>query len=197
MKEVSGRMSHGALRAHLYEWRVSDLTAESAATVAQLLGGTPVPGDRDVEVLTSSSRVRIVLEGAQSVATEMRLWGPQGLVHHCDGILFLSPSAVEGTPCGCPKSSDERALLAKKLQAPNPVTSVSFRLAECYGIGRFEFSSPSRILADAAPEIRNQLSRISGEALCELALELVTVAVSGGVEVSYRMPTLSVLGPWS
>ncbi|MFI1865688.1 hypothetical protein [Streptomyces jumonjinensis] len=54
--------------------------------------------------------------------------------------------------------------------------------------------SPSRLLADDAPEIRSQLSSITGEALGGLSLDLVTV--SGGVEVSFRKPSLKIIGPW-
>ena len=147
--------------------------------------------------MTGSPAVRVVLDGARSVSIEMRLWGPKGLVHHCDGALLLSPAEVRGAPCGCPGSSEERVALAKVLQAPQPETTVTFRLAEHYGLGRFEFSSPSRMLADEACEVRAQLSGIAGEALCELALELVTVTVAGGIEVSFRKPTLKVIGPWN
>ncbi|MER5638328.1 hypothetical protein ABT095_15370 [Kitasatospora sp. NPDC002227] len=180
----------------LPNWRVSTTTPETAAAISQLLGGTTAD-DWAQGVVTGSPAVRVVLDGVDSVTTELRLWGPQGLVHHCDGALFLSPTEVQGTPCGCPESSEERAALAKKLRAPQPATTVVFRLAGRYDLGRFEFSSPSRILADAAVTTRAQLAGIAGEALCELALELVTVTVGGGVEVSYRKPTLTVLGPWS
>ncbi|MFF2657671.1 hypothetical protein ACFVUH_09950 [Kitasatospora sp. NPDC058032] len=178
-------------------WRVSVPTVDTAAGVAQSLGGSAVPSGENVDVLTTSPTVRIVLDGSRCVVTEMHLWGPRGLVHHCDGVLFLSPTEVRGNPCGCPTSSPERAMLAKKLQAPQPKTTVTFRLADHYGLGRFEFSSPSRMLADESSEIRSQLSRITGEALCELALELVTITVSSGVDVSFRRPALKVIGPWS
>ncbi|MFJ9775596.1 hypothetical protein ACIRVF_30855 [Kitasatospora sp. NPDC101157] len=180
----------------LPNWRVSATTSETAAAISQLLGGATAD-DWTQGVVTGSPAVRVVLDGADSVTTELRLWGPKGLVHHCDGVLFLSPTEVQGTPCGCPESSEERAALAKKLRAPQPATTVVFRLAGRYDLGRFEFSSPSRLLADAAVKTRTQLAGIAGEALCELALELVTVTVGGGVEVSYRKPTLTVLGPWS
>jgi hypothetical protein len=180
----------------LPNWLVSTTTPETAAAVSQLLGGTPVD-DWAQGVVTGSPAVRVILDGARSVATEMRLWGPKGLVHHCDGALFLSPTEVQGDPCGCPSSSEERAALARMLKAPQPTTTVTFRLAEHYDLGRFEFSSPSRLLADEAGDIRAQLSGIAGEALCELALELVTVTVAGGVEVSFRRPTLKVIGAWS
>ncbi|MEU9129236.1 hypothetical protein AB0D08_14215 [Kitasatospora sp. NPDC048540] len=180
----------------LPNWRVSTVTPDTGVAVARLLGGAPAD-DWAQGVVTGSPAVRIVLDGARSVSTEMRLWGPKGLVHHCDGALFLSPTEVRGAPCGCPDSSEERVALAKMLQAPQPETAVTFRLAEDYGLGRFQFSSPSRMIADEAGEIRAQLSGITGEALCELALELVTVTVAGGVEVSFRRPTLKVIGPWS
>ncbi|MFJ4680676.1 hypothetical protein [Kitasatospora sp. NPDC088783] len=180
----------------LPNWRVSSTTPETAAAVSQLLGGTQAD-DWAQGVVTGSPAVRIVLDGAGSVVTEMRLWGPKGLVHHCDGALFLSPAEVRGAPCGCPSSSEERAALAKMLKAPQPETTVTFRLAGHYGLGRFEFSSPSRMLADETPEIRAQLAGFVGEALCELALELVTVTVAGNVELSFRKPTLKVIGPWS
>lgn len=181
----------------LPHWRVTSPNMETATAVAQLLGGSAIPNDKAVEVLTTAPVVRIVLDGVRSVTTEMRLWGPKGLVHHCDGTLFLSPTDARGNPCGCPSSSEERAKLAKMLKAPQPETTVNFRLAEYYDLGRFGFSSPSRLLADEAPEIRAQLAAITGEALCELALELVTVTVAGGAEVSFRRPTLKVIGPWS
>ncbi|MFJ5882933.1 hypothetical protein [Kitasatospora cineracea] len=179
----------------LPNWRVSTTTPEIAAAVSHLLGGTSADDCVD-EVVTGSPAVRIVLDGACSVTTEMRLWGPKGVVHHCDGALFLSPAKVRGNPCGCPASSEERAALAKALKAPQPTTTVTFRLAERYGLGRFEFSSPSRMLADEACEIRARLSALTGEVLCELALELVTVTVAGGAEVSFRKPTLKIIKPW-
>ncbi|GAA1992003.1 hypothetical protein [Kitasatospora viridis] len=181
----------------LPQWRVSSTSSEVAIAVGRLLGGTAAVGDQTAEVLTTSHVVRVILDGPHSISTEMRLWGPKGVLHHCDGARFLTPAKVQGTPCGCPDSAKERVALAKVLRAPQPETTVTFRLADHYSLGWFEFSSPSRMLADEAGDIRTKLSSVVGEALCELSLDLVTVTVAGSADVSFRRPRLNVIGPWS
>ncbi|GAA3056355.1 hypothetical protein GCM10020229_80150 [Kitasatospora albolonga] len=196
---VAGRFHSGRRVGNCPEslatWRVCGTSGEMTSAVAGLLGGVPQTTGDGTEVVTSSASVRVVLAGAPAVATELRLWGTKGLEHHCDGVLFLSPASRRGTPCGCPASPAGRAELARSLRAPQPDTTVTFRLADAYGLGEFVFSSPSQLLADDTPGIRERLGEIGGETLAELAIELVTVAL-GGVEVSFRKTTLTVIGPW-
>ncbi|BAJ29919.1 MULTISPECIES: hypothetical protein [Kitasatospora] len=176
----------------LPSWRLSDTTAETASAVALVLGGLPTLDDGQADLVTRSAVLPVVLDSPAAVSTELRLWGPKGLVHHCDGTLFLSPSDLRGMPCGCPVSAGERSALAKRLQAPQPETTVSFRLAGHPELGRFEFRSPSRLFADSAAEVRSRLVGATGDTICRLALELVTVLVSGGAELSFRAPRLAI-----
>ncbi|MEV7777723.1 hypothetical protein [Kitasatospora sp. NPDC088351] len=179
----------------LPNWRLTDTTEEIAEAVARAFGGVPMTDGALADLITTSPVLPIVLDSADSVTTQFRLWGPKGLIHHCDGERFLSPSDRHGTVCGCPTAPDERAALAKALQAPQPDTTVSFRLAGHRYLGRFEFRSPSRLFADSAAEVRAQLAEAVGETRCELALELITVPATGGIELSFRTPRLTVVRP--
>ncbi|MEV0445462.1 hypothetical protein AB0I84_08115 [Streptomyces spectabilis] len=195
-----GRLENG-IPVALGEWRVTTGDPEVAAAVAQLMGGQPEETDSTsenfIEVLTSQNKVKIVLSGADAVTSDMKLWNGNTLIHHCDGVEFLSPDEDRGKACGCPALMEDRKAAAKSKRGPVPSIAVTFRLAEDYDLGLFKFQTGSWKLAEMLHEIGNALDRIGGEALAELSLELVEYTTKKGRDVSYRKPVIRVLKSWN
>ncbi|MER5862217.1 hypothetical protein [Kitasatospora sp. NPDC002040] len=196
----SGKAVDG-LPVALSEWRVSTGDPDVAAAIAQLLGGTPVETDSQsenfIEVETSVDKVKVILAGSGAITSDLKLWNGSNLIHHCDGVEFLSPDEDKGKPCRCPALMEDRKAAAKSKRGPSPSISVSFRLADDYHLGLFRFQTGSWMLAQVLHEVENALDRIDGEALCSLELELVEYTTKKGRDVSYRKPVIRVLKSWN
>ncbi|MFF0125716.1 hypothetical protein ACFYTG_08330 [Streptomyces mirabilis] len=184
----------------LSEWRITTGERHVADAVAQLFGGVPdetdSPNENFIEILTAANAVPVILDGVKAIRSDMKLWNRSKLVHHCDGVEFLSPDEKAGRPCGCPALFAERKQAAKDYVGPSPSISITFRLADDPDLGAFRFQSSSWMLAEEVGRNREALSLIDGPAICELALELVTFATKKGRLVSYVKPVLAVSGPW-
>ena len=196
--EVAGRFRSGRMVGthpeSLSTWRVTTKSAEVAEAVAAYMGGRPeewaTQGEDSVEVLTDRDAVPAVIDGPQALSADMRLWGPRGLIHHCDGVTFLSPDQDAGKPCGCPTSYADRKAYAKSGRGPMPSTNLLFRLADAYDLGVFRFTSASWKLAERVHEVEDALTRTDGPAHAELSLELVQYRNKAGIDVVYRKPVV-------
>lgn len=196
----SGRMVDNTPEA-LSEWRVTTDDPTVGAAVAQLLGGSAdefeTGADNNIEVYTEFSEVLVVIDGPKALTSDMKLWNRGQLVHHCDGVEFLSPDEDRGKVCGCPELMEERKAMAKSYRGPNPSINVVFRLADDYNLGKFRFQTGSWKLAEVLHEAEEALERIDGEALAKLTLELVEYTTKKGRDVSYYKPVIKVLKPWA
>ncbi|MFJ9671099.1 hypothetical protein ACIRP5_09975 [Streptomyces sp. NPDC101221] len=196
----SGRMV-GNRPESLGSWRITTGDPEVADKVSELYGGKPAEwettGEDFNEVITETDKVLIVVDGPGALTADMKLWGRSGLIHHCDGVEFLSPDEDKGQPCGCPPLMEDRKAQAKSGRGPAPNTSLVFRLADDYHLGKFRFQSSSWKLAEVVHEIDAALSAHKGEVLAELSLELVEFTTKAGRDVSYRKPVVKVLKPWA
>lgn len=196
----SGRSVNGLPEA-LSEWKATTGDPEVAAAIAQLLGGQPVetdsPNENFIEILTDAKRIKVVLSGPGAVTSDMKLWNGSVLIHHCDGVEFLSPESDKGIACGCPRLMEDRKANAKSKRGPSPSIQVMFRLAEDYDLGLFRFQTSSWKLAETLHEIGNALDKVGGEALGELSIELVEYTTKKGRDVSYFKPVVKVLKSWN
>ncbi|MFI0262069.1 hypothetical protein ACH4OW_23865 [Streptomyces sp. NPDC017056] len=185
----------------LDRWRVTTGDPEVAAAVAQLMGGTPEETDSTsenfIEILTEQDKVKIVLSGPDAITSDLKLWNGSALIHHCDGVEFLSPDEDRGKPCRCPELMEDRKNAAKSKRGPSPSIAVAFRLAEDYDLGLFRLQTGSWKLAEVLHEVENALDRVGSEALAELSLELVEFTTKKGRDVSYRKPVIRVLKSWN
>ncbi|MFF4424178.1 hypothetical protein ACFY04_25915 [Streptomyces sp. NPDC001549] len=196
----SGRQVDGVPEA-LSEWRISTGDPVVAQSVAQLFGGEPIETDSAAEnfidVFTDKSSIPVVLDGADAIYADMKLWNRNKLVHHCDGSEFLSPEEKAGKSCGCPELFAERKQAAKDFIGPAPSISITFRLADDTELGKFKFQSGSWMLASVLHEYENALNAVGGPALADLSLELVEYTVKKGPNkgrnVSYVKPVIDVL----
>lgn len=185
----------------LAEWRFSTGDRAIADAVSQLFGGvaeeTDSANENFIQVLTERETIPVVLSGPSAIHSDMKLWNRSKLIHHCDGVDFLSPDDKAGKPCGCPSLFAERKQAAKDYMGPSPAITVRFRLADDYDLGEFKFKTGSWTMAEVLHEYDNALSRVDGEALCELTLELVEYVTKAGRNVSYRKPVIKVLKSYS
>ncbi|MFJ2407120.1 hypothetical protein ACIOUE_38135 [Streptomyces xanthochromogenes] len=185
----------------LPEWRVTTGDPEVADAVAQLLGGQAVETDSTsenfIEILTTTNKLKVVLSGPDAITSDLKLWNGPSLIHHCDGVEFLSPDEDRGKPCRCPELMEDRKAAAKAKRGPSPSISVTFRIAEDYDLGLFRFQTGSWKLAEVLHEVENALGRVGGEALATIELELVEYTTKKGRDVSYRKPVIRVLKSWS
>ncbi|OKI71405.1 recombination directionality factor [Streptomyces sp. MJM1172] len=184
----------------LKTWRVTTNEVETADAISKLMGGTPAEwettGEDFNEVITETDKVLIVINGPKALTADMKLYGRQGLIHHCDGVQSLMEED-KGELCGCPALMEDRKAQAKTGRGPSPYTNLVFRLAEDYDLGVFRFQSTAWKLAEVIHEIDNELSAYSGEVLAELSLELVEFTTKAGRDVSYRKPVVKVLKAWA
>ncbi|MFF4390811.1 hypothetical protein ACFY0G_29105 [Streptomyces sp. NPDC001552] len=195
----SGRLSEGLPQA-LDAWRVTTDDADVAARVAGFLGGEPRPNEGTggaglaYEVLTSRESVRVLLAGPDAVAAHMVLWSSTGLIHHCDGVEFLSPEEKKGQPCGCPPLLEDRKLAARDKRGPAPSVDITFQIAAAPELGAFHFMTASWQMAAQLSDLTDALERVNGPAVCDLTMELVVYTTKAGRDVCYRKPVVTVLG---
>lgn len=187
----------------LDQWRVSTADRAVADAIAQLFGGEPIEDEHSeaenfIDVFTNADSVPVILAGVKAIQTDMKQWNNGKLVHHCDGSHFLShPSRDEmiGQPCGCPELFAERKQAAYDGIGPSPSITVTFRLADDPDLGEFKFQTSSWSFASVVHEYEDDLASVGGEAVAELAIELVEyVAKKGkrkGQTISYNKPVLS------
>ncbi|WP_328695748.1 recombination directionality factor [Streptomyces sp. NBC_00342] len=196
----SGRSVNNVPEA-LAEWKVTTGDPDVAAAIAQLMGGQPVETDSTsenfIEILTDTKRIKAVLSGPDAIASDMKLWNGNVLIHHCDGVEFLSPDQDRGKACGCPSLMEDRKAAYKAKRGPGPSISILFRLAEDYDLGLFRFQTGSWKLAEVLHEIGNALDKVGAEALAELGIELVEYTTKKGRDVSYFKPVVKVLKSWN
>ncbi|MBL1096194.1 hypothetical protein JK363_05840 [Streptomyces sp. 205] len=146
--------------------------------------------------MTAARSVPIVVEGPEAVTSDLKLWGHAGLIHHCDGIHFLSPDERIGKLCKCPQSAADRRAQAKSGYGPHPSTNIFFRLADNFFLGVFKFHSTSWLLAENIQNIRNTLLNSHDKVLCELSIETVEFTpADGGLSMRYRKPAIKELTP--
>ncbi|MBB6400530.1 hypothetical protein BKA00_007444 [Actinomadura coerulea] len=202
-------MMDGRTPVSLSEWRVTTGDPDVAAYVAEKFGGSPeeweTESEENLQVLTSASKVRVIIDGPDAISSDMRLYGMNGqIIHHCDGVEYLSPEEDAGEPCGCPKLFAERKALAKSGRGPKPATRIVFTLADAPHLGKFAMGSGSWDLVRVLHEYENKIEDVRDDhdgasALCTLALENVEFVPKGGPmkgkTVSYMKPTLTVHGP--
>jgi hypothetical protein len=198
-----GEFRSGCLVRHrpapLTNWRVTTACKSVAARVAELLGGSAAldrshDGER-YAVATESDSALVLVAGISEVTFRMRQWGLNGVVHECDGSVFMTPDDLFGTPCGCPRLLSERKARAKEGEGPSPSITVTFRHADDPELGVFRFQSASWRLAAAIPGIIERLRAAGRTALCELVLRRVEVTTRGGSSLCYSAPVLNVVGP--
>lgn len=195
----------------LNEWRVTTGDPVVADRVSALMGGTPAEwateNEDNIEVLTDSPSVRIIIE-PDGVDASFKLFMPgAGLVHHCDGFEFLSPDEEKGKTCGCPSFIAERKMRAQQKRGPSPSVEITFSMEEAPELGKFRFNSGSWKLVEALGPIFADLDRYGNTSIDEpgkpvratLTIENVTYVPKkgprAGQTVSYNVPRVKVLGP--
>ncbi|MET9959298.1 hypothetical protein ABZ128_09450 [Streptomyces sp. NPDC006326] len=182
----------------LSEWRVTTGDPVVAAEIARLMGGDPEEWDTDkednIEILTDSSSIEIIIESSDKIDASMKLFGMTGLVHHCDGVEFLSPDEDKGTPCGCPPLLQDRKDKAKAGRGPKPSIDVVFKLAKAPDLGLFRFNSGSWELVKVLHNVLADVDAYDGPVRATLAIENVSYTTKAGRDVSYNKPVVTVLG---
>jgi hypothetical protein len=185
----------------LSEWRFSTGEKAVADALAQLFGGTPVENEEStsenfIDVFSEAVKVPVIIE-PDGIYADMKQWINGKLVHHCDGVTFLSPDEKTGEKCGCPALFAERKQAAKDYQGPNPSITVTFRLADDPELGKLKFVTGSWTLAAVLHESLNDLDRVGGTALGSLELEYVEYTPTKGPMrnklVSYTKPVIRIV----
>ncbi|MFJ9694917.1 hypothetical protein [Kitasatospora sp. NPDC101183] len=198
----AGRMT-GRQPESLSEWRVTTGDPTVADRIAEMLGGEPAAWETEAEdnteILTSTPSVDIVIDGASSVQSDMRLYGQFGgePIHWCDGVEFLDDDN-KGQPCGCPELLVDRKALAKSGRGPKPNISLVFKLEEAPELGHFRFRTGSWDLAKVLHEVLEALDEVGGPARARLSIEEVNFTIKNGpkkgTNVSYNKPVVKILG---
>src|SRR5690606_38022846 len=183
----------------LSEWRVLAADPQIAAAGAELYGGQPREWDPTkelgLEVMTSASSIPVVVS---EIDERLIQWCPRGPIHDCDGEFFLSPDSRAGQLCGCPPTLRERKAAARDGIGPSPWISLRLRFADDYPLGEGKYVATSwSFVQEYLPQVREDLDRIDGEALCTLSIERVQDATKSGMNVDFNRPSLTVQGSWN
>lgn len=203
--DIVGRFRSGRLVGKqpeaLSEWRVTTGDPTVAAEVSRLMGGTPEEWDTDkedsTEILTDSASVEIIIESSDKIDASMKLFGNSGLVHHCDGVEFLSPDEEKGVPCGCPLLLSDRKDKARAGRGPKPSVDVQFKLAEAPELGVFRFNSGSWELVKVLHNVIRDVDEYDGPVRATLTIENVSYTTKAGRDVSYNKPVINVTGAYA
>lgn len=188
----------------LTEWRFTTGLMPVAQRIAELYGGTPQensdsPSEFFIDVFTEAKRIPVIIE-PDGIYADMKQWINGKLVHHCDGVSFLSPDEKKGEPCGCPTLFAERKQAARDYQGPSPSIAVTFRLADAPDLGTFKLQTGAWSLAAVLHESLEALEDLGTAARATLELEYVEyVAKKGpmrGKTVSYVKPVIKVKGAY-
>ncbi|MER6485709.1 hypothetical protein ABT264_19400 [Streptomyces virginiae] len=183
----------------LNHWRVTTGDPVVADEIASLMGGEMEEWDTDkednLEVLTESPSVEIIIESSDKIDASMKLFGMTGLVHHCDGVEFLSPDEDKGVPCGCPPLLQDRKDKAKAGRGPKPSIDIVFKLASAPELGLFRFNSGSWELVKVLHNVLADVDAYEGRPVrATLSIENVSYTTKAGRDVSYNKPVVKVLG---
>jgi hypothetical protein len=209
--DVVGRFRSGRLVGKLPEslsaWRVTTGDPVVADKIADLFGGTPEEWETDKEdnreILTDAASVRIIIESSRAIDASMKLFGNTGLIHHCDGVEFLSPDEDKGTACGCPPLLQDRKDKAKSGRGPKPSIDLKFKLADAPELGFFRFNSGSWELVKVLHEVIAAIDTAAGAddegkggspVLATLSIEHVSYTTKAGRDVAFNKPVVKVLG---
>jgi hypothetical protein len=179
----------------LEAWRFSTGEHNVAEALAELFRAQVVDTGSEKEnfldIETESESVPVILAGPSAISSDMKQWINGKLVHHCDGIEFLSPAEDAGRACGCPVFFKDRKEAAKNYRGPAPSIKILFRLADDPELGLFAFQTGSWTLAEVLWQYEDALAEIGGEAVADLTLELVEYTTKQGRAVRYRKPVLN------
>ncbi|MFD5198832.1 hypothetical protein ACFWM7_01415 [Streptomyces sp. NPDC058375] len=207
----SGRLV-GKQPESLNEWRVTTGDPIVAAKIAELFGGEPAAWETDkedsTEILTDTPSVDIIIENSDALDASMKLFGMSGLVHHCDGVKFLSPEEEKGDPCGCPPAFQDRKDRAKSGRGPKPSVDLTFKLADAPELGLFRFNSGSWELVKVLHNVIADIDKTGGREYADddtvtekgvavratLSIENVSYTTKAGRDVSYNKPVIKVVG---
>lgn len=197
----SGMQDKNRRPVSLANWRVLTGDPQVADAVAQLMGGSVDEWDPskedNLQVLTETNSVEIVIDGPDSIEDKLIQWGAQGgPIHECDGEFFLSPPEDKGAPCGCPHTLKDRKAAAKKKRGPSPHIKVTFRLAHDYDLGQGKLIATAWSLAQVIHEIKNDLAEVGEPALCRLIIEPVEFELDGET-IRFKKPVIEVLGSYN
>ncbi|TDC35718.1 hypothetical protein [Micromonospora sp. KC213] len=183
----------------LQEWRVTTGDPAVADAVRSLLGGDEpqawqTSGEDNLEVFTTSPKVKIILDGPKAIRQEMVLWGRSGAIRKCDGVE-QTLDGDQGKPCECPPGYQDRKDAAKSGKGCQPSITVFFRLADLPDLGRFKFNSGSWSLVKDIVTTEKALGEIDGPAYAWLILEEVKYETKAGATRQFMKPVIDVIGP--
>lgn len=191
-----GKMHSGKLvgtkPVSLNAWRFSTGDHAVADALVELFGATKEDTRSEKEnflsIETDAESIPVILANAKALTSDMKQWINGKLVHHCDGVEFLSPDEKAGVPCGCPIFFKDRKEAAKNYQGPAPSIKVIFSLAEDPELGTFAFATSSWTMAEVLWQYEEAFGEIDGEIAADMRLELVEYTTKQGRAVSYRKP---------
>lgn len=193
-----GKMIPEALTA----WKVSTGDRVVADAIAQAFGGQASEDEEStsenfISIYTEASKVPVILADADAIDVDFKEWKNGKLTHHCTGSKFLSHPLDDkkiGTPCGCPALLAEKKLAWEAEMGPKPSITITFRLADDPELGLFVFKTGSYTMLKVMHEYAADLASIDGEAVADLALELVSFVPKkgkmAGKLVEYTKPVL-------
>ncbi|MFD4699796.1 recombination directionality factor [Streptomyces niveus] len=202
--DIVGRFRSGRLVGKtpeaLNEWRVTTGDPVIAELIAGLMGGESAEWDTDkednLEILTDSKAVAIIIDSSDKLDASMKLFGNSGLVHHCDGVEFLSPDEDKGEACGCPPLLEDRKAKARSGRGPKPSVDLIFKLEASPESGYFRFNSGSWELVKVLHTVIESIDKYDGPVRATLAIENVSYTTKAGRDVSYNKPVISVVGAY-
>lgn len=197
----SGMQTAAGRPMSLQEWRVTSGDKTALEQVGDIIGVAEGPQewntktDERWEMISTSSTVKIILDGPDAVRSGLVLWGRNNKpIRRCDGVTQTDT----GEACVCPSSDlTARKEAAKAGTGCDVSIGITFSLADAPDLGQWRFQSSSWTLAKEITTALDALDKIDGPALAELSLVHVSYETRTGQRREFTKPVLNIIGPMS
>lgn len=194
--------------AALQEWRVTTGDPEVASKIHEILGGDApqewaAKGEDNLEVVTASKTVDVVLKDAGALRQRMVRWGRTGKpIYVSDGEYKLDDQGhrTDELDPDADLTFAERKQKGRDGTGAVPDIELYFRLAEEPDLGIFKWQTGSwSLVQDLVRDgIDEKLAAIEGAIRVRIGLEEVSfIAKNGpraGQTVNYTKPTFQIIG---
>lgn len=181
----------------LDEWRVTTGDPTVAKEIAELFGGEPTEwetkGTEHLEVRTEAPAVVIQLDSADAIQASMKLMSSDfKTIRECDGIQQTEDFGC--ADCVCPSDLKERKAAARNGTGCKPSIAIYFHLDANPELGKFRYYGGAWGLMEQVPKLQDDLDKVGGPARVRFQLTRIEFTNQQGINVSYVIPKLAVLG---
>jgi len=176
-------------------WRFTSPERGVMETVANSYGGEveewETQSPEGLQVITEVDKLDVILVG---IKANMVLWGRNGKIRECDGIVQKADDSGNCADCACPSTLPERKAAAKQGTGCEPSVGLFFRLdtPNLVNEGIFRFYSSAWGFAKDINDVEARFGKVDGDAHATIVKELVEFTNAAGESISYMKPVVTI-----